>query len=471
MMSIRVRLTLWYTLVLSAILAAIGFAIYGVFAAALLENANRKLDETAEQVRAISRAFNVLGEIRINVPVESDVFRASGLYLQVIDASGRVIRVSDSLRGYNRPINPDVLNLDLSDVGPVRHDVREGGVHLRVLSVPIGAPEQIIGYLQIGLQMDSYDESLSQLTRLLLAGWLAGALLGGVGGVFLARRALRPIDDVTHTAWAIAEAGDLGRRISVPRARDEVGHLATTFNGMLARLEALFTAQQRFTADISHELRTPLTTIRGNLDLIRRTRIADDASLDAAQGEIERMTRLVGDLLLLAQADAGLPIRRDPVALDAVMIEVFEQMRVIAGGVSISVGAEDAIAVMGDVDRLKQLIINLVGNAIRYTPPGGTVTLNLMRQDGWAVFSVSDTGPGIPAEHLPHIFERFYRVDKSRSRHEAGANGASSGAGLGLSIAQWIARSHGGRFEAHSEVGKGTVFTVYLPELSPPSPV
>jgi len=174
---------------------------------------------------------------------------------------------------------------------------------------------------------------------------------------------------------------------------------------------------------------------------------------------------LVGDLLLLAQADAGLPIRRAPVALDAVMVEVFEQMRAIAGGVNVGVGAEDAIAVMGDADRLKQLMINLVGNAIRHTPPGGTVTLNLMRQDGWAVFSVSDTGPGIPPEHLPHIFERFYRVEKSRSRQEAGVNGASSGAGLGLSIAQWIAQSHGGRIEAQSEVGKGTVFTVYLPEL------
>jgi heavy metal sensor kinase len=464
-MSIRVRLTLWYTLVLSAILAAIGFAIYGVFAAALLEGADRQLDETAAQVRAVSRAFNVLGAIRINVPVEADVFRAGGLYLQLIDASGRVIRASDSLREYNQPINPAVLSLDLSDLRPVRHDVREGGVHLRVLTVPIGSPEQIIGYLQIGLQMDSYDESLSQLTRLLLSGWVAGVLLGGVGGAFLARRALRPIDDVTNTARAIAEAGDLGRRIPVPRARDEVGRLATTFNGMLERLEALFKAQQRFTADISHELRTPLTTIRGNLDLIRRMRVADEASLDAAQGEIERMTRLVGDLLLLAQADAGLPIRREPVALDAVMFEVFEQMRLIADGVNVCVGGEDAVAVMGDADRLKQLMINLVGNAVRYTPAGGSVTLNLKRRDGWAVFSVSDTGPGIPPAHLPHIFERFYRVEKSRSRYEAGVNGASSGAGLGLSIAQWITQSHGGRIEAQSEVGKGTVFTVYLPEL------
>ncbi|HET7089381.1 MAG TPA: ATP-binding protein [Anaerolineae bacterium] len=464
-MSIRLRLTLWYTLVLSAILAAVGFAIYSVFAATLLEDADRQLDETAAQVRAVSRAFNVLGEIRINVPVEADVFRAGGLHLQVIDASGRVIRVSDSLRGYNQPINPAVLSLDLSDLRPVRHDVHTGDVHLRVLTVPIGSPEQIIGYLQIGLQMDSYDESLSQLTRLLLGGWMVGGLLGGVGGAFLARRALRPIDDVTSTARAIAEAGDLGRRIPVSRARDEVGRLAMTFNDMLTRLEALFKAQQRFTADISHELRTPLTTIRGNLDLIRRMRVADDASLDAAQGEIERMTRLVGDLLLLAQADAGLPIRREPVALDAVMYEVFDQMRTIADGVSVGASAEDAVAVMGDADRLKQLMINLVGNAVRYTPAGGSVTLNLKRRDGWAVFSVSDTGLGIPPEHLPHIFERFYRVEKSRSHHEAGVNGASSGAGLGLSIAQWIAQSHGGRIEAESEVGKGTVFTVYLPEL------
>src|SRR3972149_2780915 len=194
-MSIRVRLTLWYTLVLSVILAAIGVAIYNVFVAVIGENVDRKLNETAALVFSVSTVSR-LGEVRI--PVAADVFRSAGLYLQVIAPLGRVVGMSDSLRGYDKPINPAVLSLDLADFRPVRHDVREGDVHLRVLTVPIGSPGQIIGYLQIGVQIDSYDESLSQLTRLLLAGWVAGALLGGAGGAFLARRGPGPLCAAGH---------------------------------------------------------------------------------------------------------------------------------------------------------------------------------------------------------------------------------------------------------------------------------
>jgi heavy metal sensor kinase len=463
-MSIRLRLTLWYTLVLSALLGVIGFAGFNLFAAALQDNVDRQLEETAAQVFSVS-TVSALGQVRI--PVEANVFRGTGLYLQVIDPSGRIVNSSQMLSGLERPLHPEAIGAaPAGDMVWMRDDVYVDGAHLRVLTVPIGTPRQVLGYLQVGQSVESNDEALSQLTRILLLGWLAGVLLAGAGGAFLARQALRPIDAITHTALAITQSGDLSRRIRVPAARDEVGRLAGTFNGMLQRLESLFKAQQRFTADISHELRTPLTTIRGNIDLMRRTRVADDASLDAAQSEIDRMTRLVGDLLLLAQADAGLPIRREPVALDAVVVEVFEQMRVVAHDVNVGLACDESVTVRGDPDRLKQLVLNLVSNAVRYTPAGGKVTLGLERRGGWAQLSVSDTGPGIPPEHVPHLFERFYRVDKSRSRSEAGnASALSGGAGLGLSIAQWIAHSHDGRIEVRSQVGQGTTFTVYLPEL------
>jgi len=465
-MSIRVRLTLWYTFALFAILVVIGFAIVNVFAAALQSAADRKLDETASQVFSVTTVTR-LGQVVI--PVEANVFSGSGLYLQVIDPAGQVVRASEALRRHSLPLNPPGLGIAAAAETPVRHNVyTEQGTHLRVLTVPISTREALVGFLQIGLAVESNDEALAQLTSILLVGGAIGLLLAAAGGAFLSRQALRPIDTVTHTALSITEAGDLGRRIPAPGAQDEVGRLVGTFNRMLERLETLFKSQQRFSADISHELRTPLTTIRGNIDLMRRTRLADDASLDAIQSETDRMTRLVGDLLLLAQADAGLPVRHEAVSLDTLMLEVFRQVRVIANGVDVAIGDEDAVTVLGDPDRLKQLLLNLADNAIRYTPPGGRVTLNLKRRDGWAAFSVSDTGPGIPPEHLPHVFERFYRVDKSRSRREAGGNGAlSGGAGLGLSIAQWIAASHNGRIDAHSEVGKGTTFTVYLPEMKP----
>jgi len=426
-MSIRLRLTLWYTLVLFALIGAIGFAVSGVFAAALRANADRTLLDTADQVFSVSSASRAPGELRVNVPVEADVFRASGLYLQAIDLGGQVVGQSASLGGYASPLDANVLNQpELADSHVIR-DVYIDGNHLRVLTAPIRARLQPVGFLQVSQSMDANDEALAQLNRILIVGGAIAVLLAGVGGAFLARQALRPIDLITHTAITITEAGDLSRRIPNPATRDEVGRLANTFNRMLERLEALFKSQQRFTADISHELRTPLTTIRGNVDLMRRTRVADDASLDAIQSETDRMTRLVRDLLLLAQADAGLPIRREAVSLDTLLLEVFRQVRVIANGVNVTIGDEDEVTVLGDADRLKQLLLNLTENAIRYTPAGGSVTLSLKRRDGWAELSISDTGPGIPPEHLPHIFERFYRVDKSRSRRESGKEGALSG--------------------------------------------
>ncbi|MBI3361894.1 MAG: sensor histidine kinase, partial [Chloroflexi bacterium] len=263
----------------------------------------------------------------------------------------------------------------------------------------------------------------------------------------------------------ITRADDLSRRIDLPGPpNDEIVRLSAAFNESLERLERLFNAQRRFVADVSHELRTPLTAILGNVDLLRRIGADDRDSLDAIQSEAERMSRLVGDLLLLAQAEAGtLPVAREPVELDTLLLEVYRQMRVLAldGGIEMQIAEEDQARVLGDRDRLKQLLINLLSNALKYTPQGGRVTLGLARVNNWARLTVSDTGPGIPAEDLSRIFERFYRVDKARNR-------AQGGAGLGLAIAQRIARMHGGRIEVASEgvPGRGSTFSVWLPLAS-----
>ena len=231
---------------------------------------------------------------------------------------------------------------------------------------------------------------------------------------------------------------------------------------MLGRLENLFRTQQRFSADVSHELRTPLTIIRGQLALLQPTIAAEHReALMAIDGEAQRMTRLVADLLLLAQSDAGATtLKREMVELDTLLLDVYRQARLMVNGrgeaLKVTLGAEDQALVEGDLDRLKQLLLNLVENAIKYTP-SGEVKLSMLKQSGEVGVSVSDTGMGIPPADLPHIFERFYRVDKARSREQGGT-------GLGLSIAQWIAQAHGGRIEARSEVGKGTTFTVWLRE-------
>jgi signal transduction histidine kinase len=269
---------------------------------------------------------------------------------------------------------------------------------------------------------------------------------------------------MTQSAHSISGAGDLTRRIQQPKTRDEVGRLAETFNDMLARIEELFRAQQRILADVSHELRSPLTAIRGNLDLLRRGALENDAERDASLAAIDseaaRMQRMVQDLLLLAQADAGVQIQKQPVELDTLLLDVYRQSRLKAGGVKLTLGSEDQAQVMGDSDRLKQLFTNLLDNAIKFTPSGGEVTLSLVRDTQWVHIAIADTGPGIPEADLPRIFDRFYRVDKARSRDRGGT-------GLGLSIVKWIVDAHDGRIDVKSEVGRGSTFTVSLP-LAPP---
>jgi signal transduction histidine kinase len=226
---------------------------------------------------------------------------------------------------------------------------------------------------------------------------------------------------------------------------------------MLERLDNFFQAQVRLSADVSHELRTPLTVIRGNVDLLRRGAASDPSELNEAlsiiDGELDRMSRIVADLLLLSQADAGLSLRMRPVELDTIILDVYRQARVTANGVNIQLGHEDQAVIQGDADRLKQLLLNLVTNALKHTPPSGYITLSLYREPEWIRITVADTGRGIAPTALPHIFERFYRAEDDNQK----------GTGLGLSIAQWIAQAHGGQITVTSELGKGSLFTLWLP--------
>jgi signal transduction histidine kinase len=292
---------------------------------------------------------------------------------------------------------------------------------------------------------------------LLSGGTVVALILAGLGGAFLARTTLRPIEKITQTATSIVSAQDLKERLPTSDTNDELDRLIVTINGMLERLDNFFQAQVRLSADVSHELRTPLTIIRGNVDLLRRGAASDPIELNEAlsiiDGELDRMSRIVADLLLLSQADAGLTLRLQLVELDTIVLDVYRQARVTANDVNIQLGHEDQAIVQGDADRLKQLLLNLVTNAIKHTPGGGYVTLSLFREPEWVRITVADTGRGIAPTALPHIFERFYR----------GEDNDQKGVGLGLSIAQWIAQAHGGQITVTSEVDKGSIFTLWLP--------
>jgi signal transduction histidine kinase len=452
-MSLRARLIVGYSIVLITVLILFGASVYFVLQYTLTQQIDQTLRESAAQIRnaiAIQNAEDL--QLLILPPLP---FSSSDAYVQIWDSKGKLQASSPNLQGLTEPLDARTVPAP----GGEFTDNRIRNVHLRVFTQPILIGTVFYGRLEVGTPLTVVDRAQSILLLVLLIGSASAVLLSILLGNEIVRSALQPIDAVTTTALQITLADDLSRRIplSVPPG-SEVGELIQAFNETLERLEKLFTAQSRFLADVSHELRTPLTTIRGNVDLIRRMG-PDAESLDAVQSEVDRMIRLVGDLLILSRAETGtLPLAKAPVEIDTLLLEVLQQAIVLSQGkVEVCIGNLEQAVVIGDRDRLKQLLLNLVVNGLQYTQTGGRVLLSLRVVDDFVHITISDNGQGIPAEELPHIFDRFYRVEKSRSRSALG------GSGLGLSIAQWITQSHDGRIEVASEPGKGTTFSVWLP--------
>lgn len=467
-MSLRLRLTLWYVGLLAAILIAFGVGLYSIVSYSLyaevddtLESRAKEYQATLATVLAVQDPITVLRQGGVLLP-KADVFTGSdvNIFVQIADIDGAVITKSANLGTQKFVIGSGQLNQVKSgqSLFSIFHINQS---RLRAYVSPLkNSDGQTVGVIELAQGLHEVDTTLARLGVLIGGSILAALVIATIGGIFLARSALAPIDRVSETARAITRAHDLGKRIETPNTLDEVGRLASTFNEMLSRIEELFHVQQRFVADVSHELRSPLTAVRGNLDLLKRGAAADPAVreevLSAVNSEVARMTRMVSDLLLLAQADAGVPIAKEKVEVDTLLLDVYRQARVSSDGVRVSLGEEDQATVYGDRDRLKQALLNLVGNAIKYTPSGGEVKLSLEKDENWVRIGVRDTGIGIASEHVPHLFDRFYRIDKARAR-DAG------GAGLGLAIAKSVVDAHNGKITVDSQVGKGSTFTIWLP--------
>lgn len=397
-------------------------------------------------------------------------FANQTLYVQYVGADGRVLATSSNLRE-PLPVAPETIRQALTGKETVQESLHRPGQRVVVYSArwrrpgtPAGEPS---GVLQLAAAEPTPEGDLRRLTLVLVAVVLTVTGAAAGFGWLLVANSLRPVDAMARTARSIGSSADFSRRLPVPPQQDELRRLAETFNEMLTRLEAAFRSQQQFLTDAAHELRTPLTAIRTNLEIWLRGGDRPSAERQAAARstvrETDRMGRLVAGLLFLARGEAERSPRRDPVALDRLLLDVYGLQRPLAGQVELVLADFEQVWVEGDADQLRQLVLNLVDNALRYTPAGGRVTLGLARQGEWAMLRVSDTGPGIPPAHRPHIFDRFYRVDDARARH-------TGGAGLGLAISQQIAQTHGGRIEVASEEGRGTTFTVVLPAISTPEP-
>ena len=452
-MSLRSRLTLLYSTLVMGILLVFGSAVYVLVSILLITHIDNLLATTVNDIVSVTRV-NSVGDI--NVIKFPPLDMTANVYVQIWGRNGKLMTSSPSLSQLNESLDPKYLSITRS----VYAETSFQGVHLRVLNTPLIIEGRPVGTLQVAASLDVVDAAREVLLYIMAIATIVAVLLAAFGSWVAVGRALSPLDAITETTEQINRADDLARRIPYDGPmHDEIGSLIEAFNQTLERLETLFTSQQRFLADVSHELRTPLTVIKGNVDLMRRMKSLDEESLTSIDQEAGRLTRLVGGLLLLTQAESGsVSLNMRPVELDTLLLEVFQEMKVLAGEkIKLHLTEIDQIQVNGDRDRLKQVLLNLVANAIQYTPQGGDVFLSMGKVAEQARLIIRDTGPGIPPEDLPHIFERFYRAEKSRTR------GKTTGFGLGLSIAHWIVEKHGGRIEVDSKDDQGTTFCIWLP--------
>jgi heavy metal sensor kinase len=468
-LSIRWRLTLWYGAVLAAVLTAFGGAVYLMMRHGLLARTDAELE--AELHEMTDDVETTADWPELGRRWSRRFARHGGYEFQVSALSGAALARSDRLASHPLPVPSIPRSLHKLDFESVALGARslELGPHghwraaTRLVPGP-GGPALV----QIAATLEPVDHELAELLAvLLLTGPLA--LAGALGGGYvLARTALAPVDRMAAAADQIT-AMRLDRRLDVPNPDDELGRLARTLNGMIAGLERSFGEIRRFTADAAHELRTPLAVMRSAAEVaLRVPREAQEYHrvLEELLEEIERLTRLAEQLLFLSRGDAGLvPLVRQPVRLDELIPEVADHMRVVAAqkGQTVTVDLPPPCPVAGDADQLRRLLFNLLDNAVKYTPAGGAITVKSQCLGEHVRVVVADTGKGIAAEHLPHLFDRFYRVDPARDRE------TTDGIGLGLAICRSIVEAHGGTIGVESTFGRGTEVSFTLPATKGPT--
>ena len=454
--SVRTRLTLWYAGVLALSLIAFAFLIYYAAAASFHQRQDESLLSTAQTVAS---AYVEEFEEQKSVTKAGEVVLAElafpNRYVQLTDNNG--LPVAANVSSAAGPI-PSAALSQAKQRGSSFVSVNGW----RVAIVPLSANQEL-GFATVAEPLSVIDDGLRSLRRDFFAGVPIVLLLASVGGYFLARKSLSPIASMNRQTKRIS-AGSLSSRLDVTNPRDELGSLAITINDLLSRLESSFKEQQRFIADASHELRTPLAVLRSETEVaLNKTRTVEEYqdSLSLINDEAERLSRIVEDLFILARQplDAPHSVIKEPVLLNDAVRDCARAAQVLASrkGVQLETESDQQSMVLhGDGELIKRMILNLLDNAVKYTPKDGRISISLIRQNGNAEIVVRDTGIGITEADQLHVFDRFYRVDKARSR-------SLGGAGLGLSIVSWIVEAHSGKISVESSPNQGSKFRVELP--------
>lgn len=446
--SIKVRLTLLYVAAIAVLLVVFGAVAYSLLARQLYRNLDDSLHSRAVEIQGTLKIYG--REVRFEQKVSDIVmiYDADGALLQRLGPNVRFSHIEG------------IVQKALFGKASFQSATTTEGQDVRLYAAPHNADSKTRVAIVVGKLPGDIQALLAVFRVVIINAGLVVVLLAGLGGLFLAERTLRPVERITGIADEIGE-GDLARRIDV-ESEDELGHLASTLNGMIGRLEEAFDKQRRFVADASHELRTPLAVMQAEVSLaLGRERTPEEyrKALEALAQEVGYMSDLVGKLLALARSDAGSEsLHFEDVSVAELFAELSQDVAALAQekGLQYTLGPAEGFAVRGDRTKLKQLLLSVFDNAVRYTPAGGTISASIAAKNGNAIVSVTDTGVGISAEHLPFVFDRFYRVDKARSRAEGGT-------GLGLAIAKSIAKAHGGDIEVESLVDKGTTVRIILP--------
>jgi heavy metal sensor kinase len=460
--TLRTNLTLSYAGVLALLLSALGFAYYYVFARQLDADVNAQLAEITRGVHGyiqFKHGTPLLAYDRDD-PDQAAFVQDATRYYQVYDGnSGRLLVQSPSVRHLGLHYAP--AEVRAFSEHPAAADVRTDLRRIRFSNSVISPAPGETYLVQVGVPLDPRDAALHRFFKLLLWSLPVGLLAVLVPGRWMAGRVLRPLARLAAAARTI-NVTDLHRRLPVRDADDELDSLAKTFNGVVAHLERAVNEMRQFSTAMAHEIRTPLAAIRADMELSLSARRSADEHRQAVVGQIEevdRLTRLLNQLLTLARAEAGeLSVAQDHVRLDELCRSVVDSLEPVAQrkNVCLTCACDEPVEIIGDAGWMERLLINLVDNALKFTPPGGSVAVSVTRDAAAVNLAVRDSGVGISSDALPYLFDRFYRVDSARSPSQ-------DGAGLGLSLVKWIAERHGGTIDVATRPGAGSTFTVSLP--------